>query len=160
MLRRVLAVLVLITATAGMAHAAKPGESNLALCKRLYAGVNKHDNAIFDELMASTFVEHEELPGYPSTSAGVKDFFAAMYSGFPDLMFDVEFYMVDGDKVAAYLTINGTNTGEFLGKPATGNKIHVKGVDILQFKDGRIVAHWGVTDGAAMMQQLSASKSR
>jgi len=159
MLRRVLAVLFLVTATIGMAHVANAGESNLAIFKRLYAQVNKHDIKIFDELMAPTFVEHEELPGYPSTAAGVKEFFAAMYTGFPDLSFDVEFYMADGDKVAAYFTINGTNTGEFLGKPATGNKIHVTGVDILQFKDGKALAHWGVTDSAAMMMQLGAPKS-
>lgn len=160
MLRQTLAVLLLITATAGVARADEPGESNLAICQRLYAAINKHDIAIFDELMAATFVEHEELPGYPSTSAGVKEFFAAMYSGFPDLKFDVEFYMADGDKVAAYFMMNGTNTGEFLGSPATGNKIGVKGVDILQFKDGKVVAHWGVMDSAAMMQQLGAAKSK
>ena len=129
------------------------------MCKRLYTEINRGNLGIFDELTSETFVEHEALPGFPSTREGVKAFFAGMRTAFPDLAFNVEFYVADGDKVVAYLTINGTNTGEFMGRAATGRKIDVTVVDILQIKDGKFVAHWGVTDSKAMMEQLDAGAS-
>lgn len=126
---------------------------------RRYSEINKGNLGIFDELTSEKFVEHEVLPGFPQTREGVKAFFEALRTAFPDLMFDVEFYMADGDKVAAYLTISGTNKGEFMGRPATGKRISVKAVDIMQFKDGKVVDHWGVTDSMAMMEQLGAGHS-
>jgi steroid delta-isomerase-like uncharacterized protein len=159
MFKRVAAVLVLVVAMAGVSYAEKSEEANISLCKRLYTEINKGNLGVFDELTSETFVEHEALPGFPSTREGVKAFFAAMRTAFPDLAFNVEFYVADGDKVVAYLTINGTNMGEFMGRAATGKKIDVTTVDIFQIKDGKVVAHWGVTDSQAMMEQLGAGTS-
>lgn len=36
----------------------------------------------------------------------------------------------------------------------TGNKIEVKGFDLVRFVNGKAVEHWGVADMAKLMQQL------
>lgn len=159
MVRCIVAGLVLVAAMTGVSYAGKSQDANMTLCKRLYSEINKGNLGIFDELTSETFVEHEALPGFPSSREGVKAFFAAMRAAIPDLTFNVEFYMADGDKVAAYLTMQGTHQGEFMGHAGTGKKINVKAVDILQLKKGKVVAHWGVTDSMAMMEQLAAGKS-
>ena len=41
-----------------------------------------------------------------------------------------------------------------MGMPATNKKIDVEGVDIIRFKNGKAVEHWGVYDNMKMMQQL------
>ncbi|NUO84193.1 ester cyclase, partial [candidate division KSB1 bacterium] len=71
-----------------------------------------------------------------------------------DLQVTVEDIIAKGDKVWAYTTMRGTNKGEFMGMPAKGKMIDVKGVDIVRFANGKAVEHWGVSDDLTMMQQL------
>lgn len=131
-------------------------EDNVATLQRFYQeAVNLGHLELFDEFLAEDFVEHEELPGIPPNREGVKQWFTLMRTAFPDLKFDVEFTMADGDKVAAYLTISGTQAAEFLGVPSQGRAFSVKTVDIVGFENGKAVAHWGVTDTGMMMQQLT-----
>lgn len=136
--------------------AAGPAKNNVATLLRFYdEAVNQGDLTKFDEFLAEDFVEHEELPGIPPTREGVKQWFALMRTAFPDLKFEVELTMADEDKVAAYLTISGTQAAEFLGVPSQGRAFRVKAVDIIAFKQGKAVEHWGVTDTGMMMQQLT-----
>ena len=136
--------------------AAGSAKDNVAALERFYAeAVNQGNLELFDELLAENFVEHEELPGLPRTREGVKQWFAHMRTTFPDLKFEVEFMMADGDKVAAYVTISGTQAAEFLGVPSQGRAFRVKTVDIVRFEKGKAVEHWGVTDTGLMMQQLT-----
>jgi steroid delta-isomerase-like uncharacterized protein len=135
-------------------------EDNVSTLLRFYEeAVNQGNLELVDEFLAEDFVEHEELPGIPPTREGVKQWFTLMRSAFPDLKFDVEFTMADGDKVAAYLTISGTQATEFLGMPSQGRSFHVKTVDIVSFRDGKGAAHWGVTDTGMLMQQLAGEEA-
>lgn len=61
---------------------------------------------------------------------------------------------IAGDTVLAYFTTTGTNSGPFMGKPATNKTISFEGVDIIRVKNGKAVEHWGVYDNLKMMQQL------
>ena len=51
-------------------------------------------------------------------------------------------------------TFRGTHTGEFMGVPATGKQIQVRGIEIWRCADGRIVERWGVVDTGSVMRQL------
>ena len=154
MMRVTLLGLVLL-AFAGLASA--DTQDNLARCQKFYTEVaNKGNMAVVDELVAENFVDHEVFPGLAPTRDGLKEFFNVMRSAFPDLKFNVEFMMADGDKVAAYITMSGTHKGEFMGMPASGKKFTTKAIDIVRIVDGKAVEHWGVTDGMTMMQQLGA----
>lgn len=154
MFRRILAAAFVVAAFAGVSYAGKSGGDNTAHCKRFYAEINKGNLAIIDELVSDKFVEHEEFPGLASGKEGLRQFFTMMRAAFPDLTFDVDFYMADGDKVAAYLTLRGTHKGEFMGMKPTGNTMSVKTIDIIRLEGGKAVEHWGVSDTMSMMQQL------
>jgi len=41
-----------------------------------------------------------------------------------------------------------------MGIPPTGRKLDVEVIDMVQFRDGKAIAHWGVVDNLVMMQQL------
>jgi steroid delta-isomerase-like uncharacterized protein len=154
-----LALALALLALPAMA-AAGSAKDNVALLQRFYEqGVNQGHLELFDELLAENFVEHEELPGIAPNREGVKQWFALMRAAFPDLKFDVEFTMADGEKVAAYLTISGTQAAEFLGIPSQGRAFRVQTVDIVAFENGKAVAHWGVTDTGVMMQQLTGASA-
>jgi predicted ester cyclase len=77
-----------------------------------------------------------------------------MHAAFPDFRMEVLEMLQDGDKVVTRLKMRGTHQGEFMGVPASGNQIEVDTIDIMQFRDDKAIAHWGVMDFAAMMQQI------
>ena len=130
---------------------------NIQQLKRFYDEVvNKGKVDLFDELLSENFIEHEELPTMAKGREGVKEFFKMYRGAFPDLKFTVNDMTAKGDKVWAYITITGTQKGPFMDMPASGKKIEIKGFDLLRFSNGKAVEHWGVTDTAAMMQQLGA----
>ena len=123
--------------------------------RRLYELINAGDIDGFGRQLADDFVEHEELPGIPPTKEGVVQYFRMMLAAFPDMRMAVEDVIASGDKAVARVTVSGTNTGEFMGMPATGKSAAVKLIDITRFgDDGLAREHWGVVDQLALMQQL------
>jgi steroid delta-isomerase-like uncharacterized protein len=126
-----------------------------ATMRSFYEHVNDGDVEGFAALISDDLIEHDETPGFPPTKEGVKLFFTAYMAAFPDLRMDAEDVLVSGDKVIARVRVTGTNTGDFMGMPATGKAIDVAGIDIVRFGDDGLGAeHWGVFDAMKMMQQL------
>ena len=62
----------------------------------------------------------------------------------------------DGAIVWGRLTARGTHRGRFGPVPPTGRRFEITVVDIMHFRDGKIIEHWGVADRFALMQQLTA----
>ena len=123
--------------------------------RRCYELLNAGDVDGFGDLLSDDFVEHEETPGLAPTKDGVKAFFRMYLAAFPDLRMDPVDVLPSGDKVVARVKATGTNTGEFMGMPATGKNVDVQLIDIMRFgDDGLVHEHWGVFDAMAMMQQL------
>jgi steroid delta-isomerase-like uncharacterized protein len=128
-----------------------------ATIRRLYEAINVHDLDAIGALMADDFVDHEELPGLPSTREGTLTFFRGMFAAFPDFRMEPEQVLVDSDTAVARVTATGTHRGEFMGMPASGRTFSAQAIDIIRFgDDGLAREHWGVYDQMAMMQQLGA----
>ena len=126
-----------------------------ATMRRAYDLINAGDIDGFAELLSEDFVEHEETPGLEPTKAGVVSFFRMYKAAFPDLTFEPQQSFTNGDTVAVYYRASGTQSGEFMGIPATGKRFDVHGVDIVRFGEDRVaLEHWGVFDAMTMMQQL------
>ena len=123
--------------------------------RRAYDLISEGDIDGFGALVADDFVEHEEAPGLPATKEGVLTLFHGYRAAFPDLRMTVEDVIAQGDKSVARVTTTGTQTGAWMGMPASGRKVEVHLIDIMRFDDeGRICEHWGVMDMLSMLQQL------
>ncbi len=126
-----------------------------ATLRRCYELLSAGDLEGFGDLLSDDFVEHEETPGLDPTKDGVKEFFRMFIAAFPDLTMTPLDVLPSGDKIAVRTQATGTNSGEFMGMPATGKSIDVQLIDIMRFgDDGLIHEHWGVFDTMGMMQQL------
>ena len=129
------------------------------LIRRFYEDVlGKGELELIDELTVEDLVDHEEgLPGQPSGREGVKFFIGAMRDAFPDIKATtIEPTLADGDLEAARVVLTGTHKGELMGVAATGTPVEFESLDIIRVEDGKVAEHWGVTDVAALMQQIGA----
>jgi steroid delta-isomerase-like uncharacterized protein len=132
-----------------------------ALAREMYASMASGNDvdAQVDRYMAEDFVEHESVPGMGTTRDTPRQMFKMMFAAFPDFEIEVHDMLQDGDKVAARVTFSGTHQGDFMGVPASGNRVEWAVIDILQFRGDQAVAHWGVMDMAAAMAQMGAAPS-
>ncbi len=129
-------------------------EENKAAVLGAYAAINAGNLDGLMDLLAENLIEHDVVPGMPPTKAGVKGFFTDLRKSFPDLNLSVDDIFSEGEKVTARTTMKGTNSGEFMGMPATGKSVEVPIADYFRFENGKVVEHWAVTDTGKMMEQL------
>lgn len=73
---------------------------------------------------------------------------------FPDLRFDVEILVSEGDYVSVFWRLRGTNTGAADGLPATGRTVDTRGVTIWKVIDARLKEEWTVMNEASARRQL------
>ncbi len=92
--------------------------------------INTADEDLACEVISPDAVIH--APGHPQPlrgPAGYMEVIGMMRGAFPDVAWTLEEMVTEGDTVAARFTMRGTHDGEFLGIPASGNKISVQAMN-------------------------------
>lgn len=130
--------------------------ANSELVRRFYEEVwNRGNVDIADRVFADDYVRHDSRPSEAEPGpAGQKRIAADFRRAFPDLRFDVEMILAEGDLVAARWTAEGTNSGPWGGQPATGRRARFSGVNIFRFQDGKVAEIWNHRDDLGLMEQL------
>ena len=103
---------------------------------------NQGDQAAIEALYAADVVIHNAAPGTPAGIEGVKSSINGFRAAFPDLQGTFEDVIVGGDKAANRWTMTGTQQGEFMGAPPTGEKTTMSGLSMVRLADGKIVEIW------------------
>ena len=125
------------------------------LAKQFYEEVlNRGDLDAIDQLIAEDFVDHEEMPGIPTTREGVREWVKLMRGAFPDLTVTINSMVAEGDEVWVQMTMRGTQDGPFLHIPPSGRRVEVSAFDRVRVRNGQAVEHWGLTDNLALLGQL------
>jgi steroid delta-isomerase-like uncharacterized protein len=134
-------------------------EDNKALVRRFYEEVWSNGNyQIADEIFAPDYLRHDLRPTQPAPGAeGQKQIARAFRAAFPDLRFDVEMVIAEGDHVVARWTASGTHTGPWGGIEPTGRSVAFTGVNVFRLADGRVAEIWNHRDDRGLQDQLGVS---
>lgn len=128
---------------------------NKALVRRSYEEVWSQGNlAAIPELYAPDFVLDDPLTPGVCGPEGYQHYVMAMRLPFPDLQFTVEEQLAEGDRVATRWCAHGTQQGEFMGIPPTGQAGVVTGTTISRIVDGKIVEEKSSWDALGFLQSL------
>lgn len=76
------------------------------------------------------------------------------FDPFPDMHFDIQSAVADGDCVGITWIMTGTNLGSIATFPSTGKAIKTFGMTIYYFRDGKVYGHSQVFDRATVIRQL------
>jgi len=109
---------------------------------------------VAEEIVAKDFVELDPLPGQNQGRDGLVEVLKGMRSAFPDIHWTVEETIACEEKVVTRFTWTGTQHGVFLGIPATGRSVSVKGIVIDRVVDGLMTDSRILMDTLSLMQQL------
>ena len=123
----------------------------------LIAAIEANDPDALAALISPDIVDHSAVPGQPPGSAGIVVWMQGMHESLSGLRGVVEDTVVEGDRVAGRMTWTATQTGPFVGLPATGRPITLTAMHILRFEDGLAVEWWGVPDLYGALTGLGAT---
>lgn len=126
-------------------------EKNKAIIQELYENVmNKKDMRLLPSIVSEAHTGPEGHKGVAGFTAPI----APLIAAFPDIQWKLSSLVSDGNKVVAKWTWYGTQTGPYKNIPATGKAIHINGVAIYEFKDGKIIASEVQTDRLGFLTSL------
>ena len=133
-------------------------EANRALLERYVELYNAGDLEACMELYEEDAVQwmHDGL--FEGVDA-IRERLARDLTAFPDARYVVESFVEDGDRFADEWTFTGTNTGPFRlpdgsEVPATGRPVEIKGMELVEVRDGKIVVDNLYYDFMAAVAQL------
>lgn len=116
------------------------------------------DNKQFDAnkaLMAPNHQFHNPMMPVPADAEGHLGMMQMMTSAFEGTH-NIDFCVVDGNRVAVRGFWEGKHTGEFEGIPATGNSVRFSFADFFQIENGQLTNEYLEMNPMAIMQQIGA----
>jgi steroid delta-isomerase-like uncharacterized protein len=108
-----------------------------------------------DTLCAEGFTAHTWGPG-PTGRDDLKAAIERVGAGLSEVTMRVDDIVAEGDRVAVRLTAAATQTGTFMGIPATGRRYEIGEMHLFRLGEGQIVEHWHQADFLGMLRQLGA----
>jgi steroid delta-isomerase-like uncharacterized protein len=131
-------------------------DQNIAAVRRLtQEGFVGGKVDVVDEIVAEDCIDHDPMPGQGQGREGQRYTCQMVASGLSDRSTLQDDFLAAGDLVVENWIFQGTHTGAFLGVPASGKQLQVRGIEIWRLADGKVVERWGVVDAAGVMEQLS-----
>ncbi len=131
-------------------------------CKDVVRRFNKEvieegRRSAFDELMDASFVNHSAPAGAPNGSESMWNTFQnVLRPALSNLQVHILEQLCEGNKVTTRKSITGQHTGALMGIVPTGRPVTIDVIDIVQLRDGRYVAHWGINTLPTVLAQLRA----
>jgi predicted ester cyclase len=134
-------------------------QRNKQLVTDFVHATNKLELDKLDYMVVEDYVEHQPIPGQPEGREGLKWAYKAFNEPFPDLVFDFQDVIAEGDLVVGRGIGSGHNTASFMGIPATGKAVRWSGTRLFRLKGGQLVEGWINLDMLGLMQQLGVIPS-
>lgn len=129
-------------------------EQNKEVVRGCWNVAGSHDVSGFDRYYDKDVIYHggdAEIRGLDNLKAYLQGYLTA----FPDLQVTVEDIFGEGDKVFSRARIQGTNTGQLMGMPATGKSFDLRWImNAARLANGKIVEEWEILDQMDLLRQL------
>jgi len=131
-------------------------DANKALVRRLYEeGFNKGNLDVVDEVVAPDVVTHDPIIlDAPTGPDSIRGGIEMIRKAFPDFHVDVLDLVAEDDKVASFVLMSGTNTGDYRRGGATNRKGTMRAFMLWRVAGGRLAESWGMADRFQFLQQL------
>ena len=119
---------------------------------------NEGREETIDELCASGAVGHGLGEAGTDTHGpdAFKVFFRNLRTAIPDLHVRIEDAIVQSEKAAVRLRLDGTHLGPGLGIPPSGRSVSIAGIVIVRVIKGQIAEAWNNWDQLGLLKQIGA----
>lgn len=121
--------------------------------KDLYLNhINRHDLSEIHQFVAD---DYSDLVSGGKGIDAYKNNIQTLFTGFPDVEFELIEMIEEGDKLVLRWLWKGTHLGFFAKTAATARPVVNSGVVIFSFRGDKIISTWTLVDRLNVMQQIS-----
>lgn len=136
-------------------------EDNAQRARRLVEGVwNEGTFEVISDLVAPEYANH--VPGMPSVEGpeGYEREWRMIRTAFPDIDHVIHDSIVGDETVVFRWSATGTHEGDCSGIEPTGREMHLQGIEIYRFENGKLIESWATVDLLGLLQQLGVLPDR
>ena len=109
---------------------------------------------------ADDAVIESPIAGVHTGRPAIEKALRAVFAAFVDRTMTTESLVIDGDKVAQVIAVQGTHVGEFMGLPPTGKPFHFSAVFLYELRDRKIVHERRIYDFTGLLMQIGVLKAK
>jgi steroid delta-isomerase-like uncharacterized protein len=84
----------------------------------------------------------------------VRTWMQAIYTAFPNVLYELEEYVQNGDDLVLHWVAKGNHHGTFLKIPATGKPVAIAGISMLKMENGKVKSGKLIWDLAGVLRQM------
>ena len=92
--------------------------------------------------------------------SAIKNNYTAWFSSFPDVQYNIEHLVIDGNRAVQFGKMVGTHKGEFCGLAPTGKKFEVHFAFLFMFEQGKIAHEVRIYEFTGVLLQLGVLKAK
>jgi predicted ester cyclase len=131
-------------------------DQNKAVSRRIWEVFDSGNLDDLDEIITPDAAYHDTQDPFGDQRGAqhMKSLMSMYRNSFSDMRFDVKLQVAEGDYVCTLIEAQGDNTGEIMGRPATGRHCRVNITITDRYDDGKIAESWATWDTLGMLQQL------
>ena len=148
------------TADAGTGHSGMTRDEILAFFERRQELYDDFDAVALAADYADDAIIDSPFAGVHTGRPAAEQAYRAVFGAFLDRKMKTESLVIDGDRVAWTVTMEGTNIGQLMGLPPTGKPFRFTAVFLYELKDRRIVRERRVYDFTGLLVQVGVLKAR
>ena len=135
-------------------------EEILAFLARRQSAFVRRDVAALTADHAEDGLLESPAGGTVQGRAAIEKVYHSFLNAFPDVVFEDEEPLVDGNRVAQLTTVVGTDFGGFMGVPPTGRHFRFRMVRLYTFDDGEITVERRIYDFTGLLVQIGVLKAK
>ncbi len=120
---------------------------------------NQHDKSAIPGVLSESFEFRGSLGFLKQGHAGFAEYLDMVHGALADYRCDIEELVCDETRVFARMTFSGLHRAEFLGFPATGQKVSWQGAALFHFADGLVQKLWVLGDVKSLEEQLQQNSN-
>lgn len=130
--------------------------ANKEVVRRMVEAINARNLAALDQVVAANIHRHSgATPGVVVENLEqFKAFLSKDTAAVAGSRQEIQFMLAEGDRVAVYLTLSGTQRGQLGPYPPSNRHMEIPFIGILRLEDGKIAEMWVEWDNLNMLTQL------
>jgi predicted ester cyclase len=126
---------------------------NKVLVRKIYEHLNRGEMEAYANCCAPGFIEH--FTDRDLSIEQVHQFDADFGKAFSLIGVSIDSIIAEADKIAVLVTWKMKHTGEYLGKPPTGENVYMTNANVFRIADDKIAESWNVMD-MLFLQRISS----
>jgi steroid delta-isomerase-like uncharacterized protein len=132
-----------------------PEKDNLHLAEQALSALNARDLDRYVKLLDNSYLGESELSPNPLHGPeAARHMLEGYFKAFPDLHFDTEQVLTNGDYLVTRVRLTGTHKGNFMGIAPTNKTINIQSCNVSEVRNGKIIRSRIYSDNAKLFQQL------